>query len=169
MFFSKKISTNSECQFKFDFGEYPPKPLSRMKVNIQFDILSMGRIGLLYKSVSQIFSLIFLTMSGKLPFHSSSQIMINMRNSRVQIRKEVLKIKTDVIKNATQFKNSPFQVNFVLFVVFLVVFSPLLLLFILLFIVFLLAYLLKKMASLPIHKSLGFFQSFTNIPSEIVF
>ena len=90
MFFSKKIITNSECQFKSDFGEYPPKPLEPKKLNSQFDILSKGKVGIFFHAVSRIFSLLFLTVVGKPPFHTSSKPMIIMRNGIVQMRKEIL-------------------------------------------------------------------------------
>ena len=135
MFFSKKISTNSESQFKSDFGEYPPKPLSPMKLNTQFNILSKGKVGLFFYNVSQIFSTTFLTVVGKSPLHTSSQALIFWRNNMVKVRKNILKIKTRLIKGAIHFKKSTFQMKFVFFVLILIACSTLLL-FLLLFIVY---------------------------------
>jgi hypothetical protein len=104
--------------------------LSSMKLNTQFNILSMGKVGLFFHSVSRTFSVIFLTMSGKTPFHSNSRVMIYMRNLMIEMRTGILETKTVWIKNATHLKNSPFQYQFVLFFFLTIVCLPFMFLFI---------------------------------------
>ena len=167
MFFSKKIRTNSESQFKSDFGEYPPKPLSSMKLNTQFNILSMGKVGLFFHSVSRTFSVIFLTMSGKPPFHSNSRVMIYMRNLMIEMRKGILETKTVWIKNATHLKNSPFQYQFVLFVLLAIACLPFMFLFIVFQLIRLCIRLLILSARKSGHNSFGFFTRLPNASSQI--
>ncbi len=167
MFFSKKIRTNSESQFKSDFGEYPPKPLSSMKLNTQFNILSMGKVGLFFHSVSRTFSVIFLTMSGKPPFHSNSRVMIYMRNLMIEMRKGISETKSSFTKLATQLKKSPFQMNFVLFVLLMIACSPLVLLFIIFFVMLICIRLLILSARKSGHNSFGFFTRLPNASSQI--
>lgn len=171
MFFSKKISTNSECQFKSDFGEYPPKPLEPMKLNKQFDILSKGKVGLFFYNVSQIFSSTFLAVVGKSPLHTSSQAMIDWRNNMVLIRKRILKIKTRLIKGAIHFKKSTFQMKFVFFVLILIACLTLLL-FLFLFVVYqfirLCIHFLILGARSSTYENYGFFQRLANRSSQVV-
>jgi hypothetical protein len=168
MFFSKKISTNSECQFKFDFGEYPPKPLEPKKLNSQFDILSKDKVGIIFHAASRIFSLLFLTVVGKPPFHTSSQLMIIMINCITQMRKEILETKTDLIKNATHLKNSPFQYKFILFVLLVIACLPFMFLFIVYHFLRLCIRLLILAVSCRSNQAYGYFVKLTHTSSQVV-
>jgi hypothetical protein len=151
VFFLKKTITNSVCQFKADFGEYPPKPLLPMKLKNQFHVLCMGQVRVLFQQLGFI-------------FHVMGEIPPSNNPPLIRARKRILKIKAIWIKTIASLKNSPFQVKFVLFVVFLIVFSPLLLLFI----VFLGIKILIGTIRSPIYNSVGYFQVLPNIPSQIV-
>jgi hypothetical protein len=160
VFFLKKTITNSESQFKSDFGEYPPKPLLCMKLNSQFDVVSMGKARLLFHNLSHLFYFFFLA-AGKPPTNtSSSESLLFIK----EVRKTFLGIKTEWLATITDLKNSPLQVNFVLSVIFLIVCSPLFLSFI----VFLCVYILIKQARLKNYKSMGFFEKSPHRPSQIV-
>ena len=155
VFFIKKTTTNSECQFKSDFGEYPPKPLLAMKLNSQFDVECMGKVHVLFDKLTFLFRLVF----DKLPINSPSNEppIIKFRNFRLELKSRFLTL-------ITTLKNSTFQVNFVLFVVFLIVISPLLLLLS----VILCIYIFIKVGGLPSNDGLGFLNRFTSRPSSIV-
>jgi hypothetical protein len=171
MFFLKKISTNSECQFKSDFGEYPPKPLEPMKLNSQFDVLCMGKVRLFYHNLSQFFSVCFLTAVGKPPFYSSNHIpgLIEIKNLILKIKKSVAEQKTDWIKNATHFKNSTFQLKFIFFVCFTAMFVPVALLYFVFKLILLCINISPLLWScMPNDKVVGFFLNLTTTSSQIV-
>jgi hypothetical protein len=117
MFFSKKISTNSESQFKSDFDEYPPKPLESMKVNTQFDILSKGTVGIIFYRLATCSFFFYLTCIGKPPINSNWVAMTMLSNQMAESRKGFRKIILEIKTTSTSFKNSPFQIQFILFVI----------------------------------------------------
>lgn len=167
MFFLKKIRTNSECQFKSDFGEYPPKPLEPKKLNSQFDILSKGRVGLYFHNLSTMFSLIYLVWVGKPPFIGNSHDITSLKNEMVELKKFMLEAKTDLIKNVTHLKNSPFQVKFVFFVLLLIACSPFMLLFIVYKFIILCIHILIRGTRWG-YNAYGFFHRLTNRSSQVI-
>jgi hypothetical protein len=176
MFFLKNIRTNSECQFKTDFGEYPPKPLSRMKVNTQFNILSSGKVGIFFYHLATFSSFFYLTFVGKPPFNSNSDGMTIITNAIAKIRKLKLnvkkiwdtKIKSLWITEIKPLKNSPFQYQFVLIFLLLIACSPFMLLFMLFFIVYIFILCFIEFLKLCTFHGYGYFIAFTNRPSEVV-
>jgi hypothetical protein len=151
VFFLKKTTTNSKCQFKSDFGEYPPKPLSPMKLNNQIHVLCMGRVRILF------FLLAF-------HFHSFSDKSPTNNPHFIRVRNRALKIKAICIGTITDLMNSIFYVKFVLFVIFLIVFSPLLFLFI----IYLGIKILIITTRTEFYNAVGFFLNSPHLPSQIV-
>ncbi|SVD79845.1 uncharacterized protein METZ01_LOCUS432699, partial [marine metagenome] len=165
MFFLKKIRTNSECQFKSDFGEYPPKPLEPMKVNTQFDILSKGTVGIIFYRLATYSSFFYLTCIGKPPLNSNSVAMTMLGNQMAESRKEFRKIILKIKTTSTSFKNSPFQIQFILFIIIGIAISPFALLFLIYQTIPSFINVLKKVTK---HSSYGFFLQLTNRSSKVV-
>jgi hypothetical protein len=116
--FIKKTTTNSECQFKSDFGEYPPKPLLAMKVNRQFDVVYFGWFGKQIYYTKQIFFLIRALCSKDRNFITNLPMSIEMRKS-------VSEAKGSILETIAVYKSSPF-IERIVFWVFLIIILPLL-------------------------------------------